>query len=88
MLIVSMIGILVSVLIGSAIWVIVDYRKWTLVDYIRKAIRENLVLPTLQYKKKKYQIIGIEHDGTFVAESLDTQVLVKLHYRKVKFIWK
>ena len=87
MLTVNIVVVIIGVLI-PIIWVVYDYRKWLLVEYIRKAIRENMVLPKLQHKKKKYEIIGIENDGTFVAEALDTQMLVKLHYRKVKFLWK
>jgi hypothetical protein len=72
----------------TTFWIVADYRKWLQVAYIRTAIKENLVLPLLQHKKKKYKIIGVEHDGTFLLESLDTESHVKLHYRKVKFLWK
>ena len=87
MLILDVSGIL-FVILAPVVWLAVDYQKWLKVDYIRRAVRENLVLPIVQNKKKQYRIIGIENDGTFILESIDTLALVKLHYRKVKLIWK
>ena len=87
MLILDVSGILV-VILAPVVWLAVDYRKWLKVDYVRHAIRENLVLPIVHSKKKQYKIIGVENDGTFILESIDTLALVKLHYRKVKLIWK
>lgn len=79
------IGIILSVLV---VWVTIDYKKYATVEKVKDALKNNYVLPIVVHKKQEYRVFGVKETGELVLEGVDTDKLVVVHFRKVKFVWK